>query len=56
MDKHLDSSLFLVFTKGDNFSDFQLGRIVQSVVHLTHEPEVPVSISGPAIYYRFSFP
>ena len=31
------------------------GRVAQSVAHLTHEPEVPGSIPGPATYFRFSF-
>ena len=31
------------------------GRVAQSVAHLTHKPEVPGSIPGPAIYFRFSF-
>ena len=31
------------------------GRVAQSVARLTHEPEVPGSISGPVTYFRFSF-
>ena len=31
------------------------GRVAQSVARLTHEPEVPGSIPGPATYFRFSF-
>ena len=31
------------------------GRVAQSVARLTQEPEVPGSIPGPAIYFRFSF-
>ena len=31
------------------------GRVAQSVACLTQEPEVPASIPGPAIYFRFSF-
>ena len=33
---------------------FLPGRVVQSVAHLTQEPEVPGSIPGPATYFRFS--
>ena len=31
------------------------GRVAQSVARLTHKPEVPGSIVGPATYFRFSF-
>ena len=31
------------------------GRVAQSVARLTQEPEVPVSIPGPATYFHFSF-
>ena len=31
------------------------GHVAQSVARLTHEPEVPGSIPGPATYFRFSF-
>ena len=31
------------------------GRTAQSVVRLTHEPEVAGSIPGPATYFRFCF-
>ena len=31
------------------------GRVAQSVVRLTQESEVPVSIPGWATYFRFSF-
>ena len=31
------------------------GRVAQSVARLTQEQEVPGSIPGPAIYFRFSF-
>ena len=31
------------------------GRVAQSVARLTHEPEVPGSIPGPATYFRFLF-
>ena len=27
----------------------------ESVARRTHEPEVPISIPGPATYFRFSF-
>ena len=37
------------------FSSAGLGRVAQSVARLTHEPEVPGSILGPATYFRFSF-
>ena len=30
-------------------------RVAQSTARLTHEPEVPGSIPGPATYFRFSF-
>ena len=30
-------------------------RVAQSVAHMTHDPEVPSSIPGPATYFYFSF-
>ena len=33
----------------------QPDRVAQSVARLTHEPEVPGLIPGPATYFRFSF-
>ena len=31
------------------------GRVAQLVAHLTEEQEIPGSIPGPDIYFRFSF-
>ena len=38
-----------------NLLDQQPGRVAQSVSGLTHKPEVPGPIPGPATYFRLSF-
>ena len=44
-----------VYIWSDRFTTLRVGRVAQSVAHLTQEPEVPGSIPGPATYFRFSF-
>ena len=41
--------------KSDLVRPWMPGRVSQSVARLIQEPEVPGSIPGPAIYFRFCF-